>query len=127
VQFGGITRPAYLDFVPEASVGDYVMVHVGFAISRLNAEEAGRTYKLLVANAVVDFCPTARAGRFHQLSEGEPRILPIKYMATGPSYTGVSAPVATGADLADFSGLFLNSFFCVCRLLQPLDLRSQAA
>ena len=33
VQFGGITRETCLDFVPEASVGDYVIVHVGFAIS----------------------------------------------------------------------------------------------
>jgi len=47
VQFGGITRQAYLDFVPEAEVGDYVLVHVGFAISRLDAEEAERTYQLL--------------------------------------------------------------------------------
>ncbi len=47
VQFGGITRQAYLDFVPEAQVGDYVMVHVGFAISRVDAEEAKRTYELL--------------------------------------------------------------------------------
>jgi hydrogenase expression/formation protein HypC len=47
VQFGGITRQAYLDFVPEAQPGDYVLVHVGFAISRLDAEEAARTYALL--------------------------------------------------------------------------------
>ena len=47
VQFGGITRQAYLDFVPEAVVGDYVIVHVGFAISRVDAEEAERTYQLL--------------------------------------------------------------------------------
>ena len=47
VQFGGITRQAYLDFVPEAQIGDYVMVHVGFAISRVDAEEAERTYRLL--------------------------------------------------------------------------------
>lgn len=47
VQFGGIIREAYLDFVPEAAVGDFVMVHVGFAISRVNAEEAARTYRLL--------------------------------------------------------------------------------
>jgi hydrogenase expression/formation protein HypC len=47
VQFGGITREAYLDFVPEAGVGDYVLVHVGFAISRVDAEEAERTYRLL--------------------------------------------------------------------------------
>ncbi len=47
VQFGGITRQAYLDFVPDAAIGDYVMVHVGFAISRVDAEEAERTYRLL--------------------------------------------------------------------------------
>ena len=47
VQFGGIVRNACLDFVPEAQVGDYVMVHVGFAISRVDAEEAERTYEAL--------------------------------------------------------------------------------
>lgn len=47
VQFGGVTRQAYLGFVPEANVGDYVLVHVGFAISRIDAEEAERTYQLL--------------------------------------------------------------------------------
>ena len=47
VQFGGVMREAVLDFVPEAGTGDYVMVHVGFAISRLDEEEARRTYELL--------------------------------------------------------------------------------
>ena len=47
VQFGGIVRQASLDFVPEAQVGDYVMVHVGYAISRVDAAEAERTYQLL--------------------------------------------------------------------------------
>ena len=47
VQFGGITRLVQLDFVPEAGVGDYVIVHVGFALSKVNAEEAQRTYQLL--------------------------------------------------------------------------------
>jgi hydrogenase expression/formation protein HypC len=47
IQFGGIVRQASLDFVPEAEVGDYVMVHVGYAISRVDAEEAQRTYQLL--------------------------------------------------------------------------------
>ena len=47
VQFGGITRQVQLDFVPEAEVGDYVIVHVGFALSKVNAEEAERTYQLL--------------------------------------------------------------------------------
>jgi hydrogenase expression/formation protein HypC len=47
VQFGGIKRSVFLDFVPEAEVGDYVLVHVGFAISRIDEEEAHRTYELL--------------------------------------------------------------------------------
>jgi len=47
VQFGGIVREACLQLVPEAEIGDYVVVHVGFAISRLNEEEAQRTYRLL--------------------------------------------------------------------------------
>ncbi len=47
VEFGGITREALLDFVPEAGAGDYVMVHVGFAISKVDEEEAARTYELL--------------------------------------------------------------------------------
>jgi hydrogenase expression/formation protein HypC len=47
VRFGGVTRQACLDFVPEAQCGDYVIVHVGFAISRVDAEEAERTYQLL--------------------------------------------------------------------------------
>jgi len=47
IQFGGIVRQASLDFVPEAEVGDYVMVHVGYAISRVDEAEAQRTYELL--------------------------------------------------------------------------------
>ena len=47
VQFGGIVRQVSLSFVPEAGLGDYVMVHVGFAISRVDATEAERTYRVL--------------------------------------------------------------------------------
>ena len=47
VDFGGVMREVRLDFVPEAQVGEYVVVHVGFALSRLNAEEAQRTFQLL--------------------------------------------------------------------------------
>ncbi len=54
VQFGGIIRSVSLNFVPEAAVGDYVMVHVGFAISRVDAEEAERTLKLLEEMQVLE-------------------------------------------------------------------------
>ena len=47
VDFGGVTRQVHLDFVPEAQPGDYVLVHVGFAISKVAEEEAMRTYELL--------------------------------------------------------------------------------
>ena len=47
VRFGGITRDAYLDLVPDAAVGDYVIVHVGFAISKVDAEEAQQVFDLL--------------------------------------------------------------------------------
>ena len=45
--FGGITREVCLEYVPEAGVGDFVLVHVGFALSVIDAEEAARTYELL--------------------------------------------------------------------------------
>jgi hydrogenase expression/formation protein HypC len=47
VRFGGIVREASLDYVPEAKVGDYVLVHVGFAISIVDPDEAERTFRLL--------------------------------------------------------------------------------
>ncbi|MBZ5502371.1 MAG: HypC/HybG/HupF family hydrogenase formation chaperone [Acidobacteriia bacterium] len=54
VQFGGITREACLDFLPEASVGDYVIVHVGFALSRVDREEAERSYALLESMGLLE-------------------------------------------------------------------------
>jgi hydrogenase expression/formation protein HypC len=47
VRFGGVVREVLLDFVPDAVVGDYVMVHVGIAISRIDAAEAECTLELL--------------------------------------------------------------------------------
>ncbi len=43
VSFGGVTKSVSLALVPEAGIGDYVIVHVGFAISRLDEEAARRT------------------------------------------------------------------------------------
>jgi len=45
VRFGGIVKQVCLAYTPEAGVGDYVIVHVGFAISRLNEEEAQRVFE----------------------------------------------------------------------------------
>jgi hydrogenase expression/formation protein HypC len=47
VKFAGITRQVCLQYVPEAGVGDFVVVHVGFAISKIDREEAERSYRIL--------------------------------------------------------------------------------
>jgi hydrogenase expression/formation protein HypC len=47
VDFGGVTRETCLDFVPEAQIGDYTVIHVGFAISLLSEEEAQKTLEML--------------------------------------------------------------------------------
>ena len=47
VAFGGIVKNVSLAYVPEARVGDYVIVHVGFAISRLDEREARATFAYL--------------------------------------------------------------------------------
>jgi hydrogenase expression/formation protein HypC len=47
VDFGGITREVCLDYLPEAAVGDYCIVHVGFAITLLSEAEAQETLAML--------------------------------------------------------------------------------
>jgi hydrogenase expression/formation protein HypC len=47
VSFGGIVKEVNLACVPEATVGDYVIVHVGFAISKLDEQEAQQVFAYL--------------------------------------------------------------------------------
>jgi hydrogenase expression/formation protein HypC len=47
VDFGGIFKEVSLAYVPEAQIGDYVIVHVGFAISRVDQEEAQKVFEYL--------------------------------------------------------------------------------
>jgi len=47
VQFGGITRDVCLACIPDIALGEFVLVHVGFAISKLDREEAARAYATL--------------------------------------------------------------------------------
>ncbi len=49
VSFAGVVRTVNLSLVPEAGVGDFVLVHVGIALQRIDAEEARRTFELLDA------------------------------------------------------------------------------
>jgi hydrogenase expression/formation protein HypC len=54
VSFGGITKEINLSMVPEAQVGDYVLVHVGVAIGRVDEEEAKLTFEYLKQMGEVD-------------------------------------------------------------------------
>jgi hydrogenase expression/formation protein HypC len=47
VDFGGVRKEACLAYLPEVGIGDYVIVHVGFAISQLDEDEALKTLELL--------------------------------------------------------------------------------
>jgi hydrogenase expression/formation protein HypC len=47
IDFGGVLKEVCLDYVPEAKVGQYVLIHVGFAISLLDEDEAMETIGLL--------------------------------------------------------------------------------
>jgi hydrogenase expression/formation protein HypC len=47
VSFGGVEKEVCLAYVPEAQIGDYVIVHVGFALSIVDEAEAARTFEYL--------------------------------------------------------------------------------
>jgi hydrogenase expression/formation protein HypC len=47
INFGGIFKEACLAYVPEATVGDYVIVHAGFALSRVDEDEAKKVFEYL--------------------------------------------------------------------------------
>jgi hydrogenase expression/formation protein HypC len=47
VSFGGVIKQICVEYTPDAAPGDYVLVHVGFALSKVDKEEAERTFKLL--------------------------------------------------------------------------------
>jgi hydrogenase expression/formation protein HypC len=65
IDFGGVTREACLAYVPEARVGDYTIIHVGFALNVISEQEAQETLELLRQLADLDseyYPEDARAG-----------------------------------------------------------------
>ncbi|NOR26986.1 MAG: HypC/HybG/HupF family hydrogenase formation chaperone [Lutibacter sp.] len=61
VSFDGIIKEVSLTLVPEANIGDYVMVHVGAAISVIDEEEAKKTFDILM-----------QLDELHELEDNEP-------------------------------------------------------
>ena len=53
IDFNGVTREACLAYVPEAQIGDYTIIHVGFALHLISEEEAQETLNLLREIAAV--------------------------------------------------------------------------
>ena len=47
VDFGGVVKEVCMAYVPEAEVGDFVLVHVGFALSRIDEQEARQVFQVL--------------------------------------------------------------------------------
>ncbi|MFN2174489.1 MAG: HypC/HybG/HupF family hydrogenase formation chaperone [Anaerolineales bacterium] len=54
IDFGGVERESCLAYVPNAAIGDYVLVHVGFALNLISEQEANETMELLRKIADVD-------------------------------------------------------------------------
>ena len=54
LDFGGLIRKACLQYVPEATVGEYALIHVGFALATVSPEEAARTFDMLAALGQVE-------------------------------------------------------------------------
>ena len=47
IDFSGVVKQASLAYVPEVNIGDYVIVHVGFALSKVDEEEAQKVFQYL--------------------------------------------------------------------------------
>jgi len=54
VSFGGIVKEVNLAMIPEAKIGDYILVHVGVAISIIDEEEAQKTLDILIQMEELD-------------------------------------------------------------------------
>lgn len=65
VDFGGVSKSVCLEHVPEAQPGDYVIVHVGFALSRIDEDEARQVFAFL-----------ERMNELQELREGKPDEVP---------------------------------------------------
>lgn len=106
INFGGVVKRVCLDYVPEIAVGDYAIVHVGFAISKVDEATAQETLEAFRAMGVLDeelaseqeafaraaqrpqsSCPDGSCGPAHpgagpaEASPTEPQLLGKKYRA----------------------------------------------
>jgi hydrogenase expression/formation protein HypC len=88
VDFGGIIKRVCLDYVPELEIGDYTIVHVGFALSRIDEEEAQRTLAVFAQMGVLD----------EELAEGDEAFARAALVPQSPCPDGSCAPDAVKAN-----------------------------
>lgn len=78
VSFGGIMKEINLCMVPEASVNDYVLVHVGVAISKVDEEEAHKTFEYLKQIGELEEIKDKELNEVEKRHSTEPVLKPIK-------------------------------------------------
>lgn len=76
VNFGGVIKEASLAYVPEAVVGDYVIVHVGFALSRVDEQEAHKVFEYLKQMDELAELQSDEVADLTDQTAGEPRPSP---------------------------------------------------
>ncbi len=106
VDFGGVRKEACLSYVPDVRLGDYVVVHVGFAISQVDEEEALKTLELLeqMGDLVQQELATMGPGMAAPAVVDDPappepapsRVLPSQ-VAPSPTASDARAPEPTGS------------------------------
>jgi hydrogenase expression/formation protein HypC len=83
VEFGGVFKRVCLEHVPEVRVDEYVLVHVGFALSRIDEDEARRVFEFLDGMNQLD---ELQAGDTDDRGSGRPRASPVEG-SSGPHRT----------------------------------------
>ncbi|HEX9044623.1 MAG TPA: HypC/HybG/HupF family hydrogenase formation chaperone [Candidatus Limnocylindrales bacterium] len=96
VDFGGVRKEACLSYVPDVALGDYVVVHVGFAISKVDEEEALRTLELLshMGDLVQQELATMGPGMAAPAVVDEPASLGADLPSAGPTPSTGPTPSA---------------------------------
>ena len=82
VDFGGVVKRVCLDYVPEVEVGDYTIVHVGFALSKIDEAEALRTLEVFRQMGVLD----------EELADGDEAFARAASAPSSPCPDGSCAP-----------------------------------
>ncbi|HKK94241.1 MAG TPA: HypC/HybG/HupF family hydrogenase formation chaperone [Longimicrobiales bacterium] len=93
VSFGGVVKEVCLAYVPDVEPGEYVVVHVGFAISRIDEEEADEVFRFLESMDELDEIHIPQPG------ESDPS-LPDRFASPGAATAGgaSSGPGSGGAE-----------------------------